>query len=154
MTIYASKSKCGFFTSLLHSEIPTDAVEISGEYHNELMYMQSQGKIIDWSGDLPVAIDPPAPTFEQEVQFYRNAAQQHLDNVARQAGYDDIKTAVTYAEEPAIPVFQQQGKALRAWRSVVWAFAYDLLDKVSKGEVQKPSMEEFVALLPTVNWEV
>ena len=76
------------------------------------------------------------------------AAQQAMDSQARALGYDSAATAVTYAEEPAVPRFQEEGRAIRAWRSKVWAFAYDLLDKVKAGSVAVPTVDEFLSQMP------
>ena len=62
MTIYASKQNRGFYDSGIHETIPGDAVEISQEYHAELMQVQASGKVIDWSGDVPVAVEPQGPS--------------------------------------------------------------------------------------------
>lgn len=61
MILY-SKSRQGFFDTAIHSVLPSDAVEISQSSYDALMHSQSTGKMIDWSGDAPVAIDPPAPS--------------------------------------------------------------------------------------------
>ena len=49
------------------------------------------------------------------------AVQGHLDSTAKAHGYDNVMTAVSYADEPAVAKFQADGKAFRAWRSKVWA---------------------------------
>ncbi len=80
-----------------------------------------------------------------------DAIQAHLDDAARALGYDDIKSAVTYAEEPAVPKFQQEGQAFRAWRSLVWAHCYGVLEAVQAGERGIPSVEELLAELPQLS---
>lgn len=61
--MYYSKSTGGFYDTAIHGDnIPSDAVEISREYHAELMQAQTSGKIIDWSGDMPVAVEPQGPS--------------------------------------------------------------------------------------------
>lgn len=92
----------------------------------------------------------PAPTTEQLVSEFRASIQRHLDAAAVTAGYDDIKTAVTYAEEPAVPKFQAEGQAFRAWRSVVWDYSYAQLDAVLAGEREQPTIEAFLAELPAL----
>lgn len=94
---------------------------------------------------------PPALTAEQKKQAVIEMVQAHLDAAAKAYGYDDIKSAVTYADEPAVAVFQTQGVALRAWRSLVWEKCYALLAQVEAGEIAEPSGEEFIALLPSLN---
>lgn len=82
--------------------------------------------------------------------MFRSAIQQHLDAAAVEAGYDDIKTAVTYAEEPAVPKFQAEGQAFREWRSLCWAYGYSQLDAVEAGERPKPTVEALIAELPAL----
>jgi hypothetical protein len=55
---------------------------------------------------------------------------------------------VTYADEPAVPRFQEEGRRLRAWRSLVWAKCYDMLDQVQRGDVPIPTEAEVLAALP------
>ncbi len=148
MAIYASKSKKGFYDDSIHSALPDDALEISQEYHAELLAAQSAGKVISWNGDLPTAEDPPALSFEQEVVVFKTAIQAHMDAAAKASGYDDIKTAVTYAEEPSVAKFQAEGQAFRAWRSLVWAYGYEQLALVASGGRTKPTVAELVAELP------
>ncbi|RED07004.1 hypothetical protein [Ectopseudomonas oleovorans] len=81
---------------------------------------------------------------------FERAIQGHLDAAAKSRGYDSIATAVSYAEEPAVPRFQEDGKAMRAWRSLVWAYAYQELDKVKAGKREIPTLDAFLAELPAL----
>lgn len=98
--------------------------------------------------EAPAPAEPVPPTPEEKQAALRAHVQEYMDAMARALGYDDIKTAVTYAEEPAVPRFQNEGRALRAWRSMVWAASYDLLDRVQKGEAEEPTLEALPDLLP------
>lgn len=91
---------------------------------------------------------PPEPSSEERLEALRNLVQEYLDAMARAWGYDDIRSAVTYAEEPAVPRFQAEGKALRAWRSMVWSACYELLARVQAGDLDEPSGDELIGLLP------
>jgi hypothetical protein len=92
--------------------------------------------------------EPHAPTREERAAALRSEVQKHLDLTAVAHGYDDIKTAVTYAEEPAVPRFQAEGRAFRAWRSLVWDFCYSLQDKVAAGLADEPTLDELLPMLP------
>lgn len=71
--MFYSKSTGGFYTREIHGDnIPTDAVEITDEYHAELMDGQSAGKIIDWSGSTPVLTDIPLPSNEELASIARS----------------------------------------------------------------------------------
>lgn len=87
---------------------------------------------------------PPPPT----VKEMEDAVQSHLDVTASKAGYDNIYTACTYAEEPAVPKFETEGKALRAWRSLVWAYCHQVLADVEGGRRPAPSIAELISELP------
>lgn len=90
----------------------------------------------------------PEPSPEQIKASLREAIQCHLDATARQYGYDSMLTAVSYATEPAIPKFQQEGKALSAWRSQVWAYALPQLDAIEAGERPQPTAYALIEELP------
>lgn len=129
--------------------IPPDAVEISDEYHAELLSGQQTGKIIAAGEDgYPVLLDPPPPTLEQAIKQYERAVQGHMDAAAKAAGYDDIKTAVTYADEPVVTRFHLEGAAFRAWRSLCWDYCYAQLDAVQAGRRTTPTVDEFLVELP------
>ncbi len=80
-----------------------------------------------------------------ELAEYGAALDAHLNTEARKLGYDDIKSAVTYADEPAVAKFQDEGKALRAWRSLCYAAGYAAL-----GADPKPTIEGFLSGLPVL----
>jgi len=121
------------------------------------------GQFARWDGrawaleDIPVAPQAPEPapqpepepqTPEQVQKAFEDAIQLHMDNAASTFGYDDIKSAVTYAEEPAVPKFQLEGCGFRAWRSLVWAYAYEQLALVQNGEREQPTIADFILELP------
>lgn len=95
-------------------------------------------------------VPEPDPYFSISVVVRNCVAriQEHMDSVARQYGYDDIATAVTYAEEPAVPKFQAEGKAFRAWRSITWSMAYAYMAEVEAGTKPLCTPEEAVAMVP------
>lgn len=99
-----------------------------------------------------VPVDPPAPplTEAQRIANLRIEVQRHLDAAAAGMGYDDMRTAVTYAEEPTVLKFQNEGKALRAWRSLVWAKCYEVLTAWNAKEIAEPTREELIAMLPVL----
>lgn len=97
-------------------------------------------------GQLPAQVQR---TPEAIVGDYTQAVQAHLDRVAQSWGYDDIYTAATYAEEPAVPKFQREAKALRAWRSEVWAACAQGLADVEAGRIPWPEPAALLAWLPT-----
>mgnify|MGYP001384020529 FL=1 len=96
--------------------------------------------------EIDAHLNPP-PTAERIIAQYEARVQRCLDEQARALGYDDIKTAVTYAEESAVEKFQQEGQALRRLRSLAWERCYEILNAVQAGERSIPTEEELIAEL-------
>lgn len=96
----------------------------------------------------PSSPQVPEPTFEERMKALQDGVQGQLDAIARAYGYDGIVSAVSYADEPAVPRFQREGLALRAWRSLVWAACYELLAEVQSGDRGEPTWDEVLAALP------
>lgn len=69
MTIFASAETQGFYTPDAHGlqHLPPDAVEITDGLHAELLAAPR----IDWTGPLPVAAEPLAPTAEALANLRR-----------------------------------------------------------------------------------
>jgi hypothetical protein len=96
--------------------------------------------------EAPPEPDPETP--EQTKVRMARALQALLDNTAQAQDFDNIFTAVTYADEPAVARFQIQGAALRTWRSLVWAAGYEVMDAVLAGERPIPTEAELLAEMP------
>lgn len=96
-------------------------------------------------GNTPLPI--PKPSRESVVKGYVDAIQLYMDKEAQQHGYDSVHTAVSYAEESSVLKFQDEGKAFRAWRSLCWAYCYNLLDKYQEIE-DAPTIQEIIGNLP------
>lgn len=151
--MFYSKTTGGFYDLRIHGDnIPTDAVEITTAEHQALLKGQSAGKrIVAGPTGAPSLADPLPPTAEQQVAAYTAAVQRHLDAEARALGYDSIASAVTYADEPAVPKFQSEGQAFRAWRSLVWAHCYAVLDAVQAGNIPMPTADDLIGGLPALS---
>lgn len=131
--IFYSPANRGFYTDEIQHAIPSDAIPIDEDTHQYLLQGLQQGKTIITQGQRLILIDLCAMSETLQVQI-ADAVQEVLNKTAMQFGYDSIFTAVTYAEEPAIPKFQREGQALRAWRSRVWATCYSILEDVKAGK--------------------
>ena len=158
---YAFKSNPGFgFVQVgqeyLYPEgsIPVDAIQITDEQHNDFLNKQATGEnnsfdIVDGKW---VYTAPPPLTAEEQAAVIQNelvAAIQHfMDTKAQTKGYDNILSAVTYADEPSMPAFQHDGIIFRAWRSQVWAYCYAQLDAVKTGTRAVPTSEQLISELP------
>lgn len=132
------------------------AIEITDDQYLQALEGMLTGLVVTIDGGFKISppvpeADPepdPEPTTEQLIERFSSVIQEHMDVAARLAGYDDIKTAVTYADEPSVPKFEAEGKALRAWRSLIWAYGYEQIAAVQSGERVLPTPEELIAELP------
>ncbi len=88
---------------------------------------------------------------EDRERVLRAKLTLYLDTIAIGvgSGYNSMDEAVSYAEEPAVPRYQAEGRALRAWRSRLW-FAFDeLLPQLESGAVDWPASDfELFDMLP------
>ena len=168
MTTFYSRSTGGFYNTAINGaltlldesgeevpnpncKIPDDRVEIEDDYRVTLLQAQSAGlRIIPDENGFPTAAQLPPPTDDEIKRAYSNAVQAHMNGAARARGYDSIASAISYAEEPAVAKFQNEGKAFRAWRSLCWEYCYEQLDLVLAGEREQPTIEAFIAELPAL----
>ncbi|MCE0912969.1 MULTISPECIES: hypothetical protein [unclassified Pseudomonas] len=125
-----------------------ELMEITLNEYQALFRAQSAGKVIATMDGRPTAIEPPPLTWEQRKNGYLAAVQQFMDKAAQTAGYSDIKDAISYAEEAAVPKFQAEALAFRAWRSLSWAYCYEQLEVIEHGRREAPTSVEFVTELP------
>ncbi|WP_296258454.1 MULTISPECIES: hypothetical protein [unclassified Pseudomonas] len=99
------------------------------------------------SAPVPNAVQEPV---DAVIARYESAVQTVLDAAARQRGYDNLFTAISYADEPAVPRFQADGQAFRRWRSLVWDYAHTDLNAVLAGEKPQPDLDAFLSGLPAL----
>lgn len=89
MAIYASKSTKGFYDDSIHASIPADAVEISAEFHMELLNGQSTGSTIDFDtvDGYPVLVVPAAPSLAQRQNGVWNSIKNKRDEITQKGGF-------------------------------------------------------------------
>ena len=118
--------------------------------------MYLDGELVDFGPRPSLAhfMDPATRTWEivqtdaEKIEAVRVRLQRVMDDAARALGYDDIKTAITYADEPAVPKFQGEGQAFRTWRSLVWDACY--AHPAMSGNAPIPTPDEAEALMPAL----
>tara|TARA_R110000772_G_scaffold268703_1_gene397728 strand:- start:431 stop:856 length:426 start_codon:yes stop_codon:yes gene_type:complete len=93
------------------------------------------------------AYDHAAFVAAGKVKVFTELVQNHLNSVARESGYDDIFTAISYATS-SHATRGPQGVAFRDWRDTVWDTCNVLLGTWQTGGTE-PTLEEVLAALPT-----
>lgn len=128
MNLFYSAATGGFHSSDLQ-EPPSDAVPITAERHAELLQAQAEGLCIVAGPDgQPQAVPRQrrAPSRDELLRYLQVDMSVHLNRAAQALGYDSMASAVSYAEDDTVPVWQAEGRALRAWRSTCWSTFYGL----------------------------
>ena len=148
--MFYSKSTGGFYDHAIHgNNIPTDAVKISHEEYQYLLEGQALGKTIGSNSQgFPILKDPEPLSAEQMITSIIAAVQAHMDKKAKEYGYGDLQSAVTYADEPAVARFQEEGRAFRAWRSIVWDRCIQMLEDFKAGKIQVSGKAQVIEMLP------
>jgi hypothetical protein len=101
-----------------------------------------------------VAVDSapttPAPmSFALKSAIWRSDVATHANTVAVANGYDSMDEAVSYANEAAVPKYQIEGRALRAWRSRLWSAFDVLMTRIEMGKEAEPAnRDDLLARLP------
>lgn len=106
------------------------------------------------------ALHPPYVPTPEEQEYaiqkkYTRLIQSILDNEAYKLGYtgEDEKVAgacnsVCTYNDTGVQKFDDEGRAFRKWRSAVWAKGYEILALVKAREIDIPSEEELIEMLP------
>lgn len=118
MTIFAAASTKAFYDSNVNTVIPEDAIEISPEYHKELLDGQSAGKVISWDESGHPYLTEFELNLEQKSELGRNwrdieliktdsLVSRHRDEVE-----EGIETTLTADQYKQLQTYRRQ---LRDW---------------------------------------
>ena len=82
----------------------------------------------------------------------QTAVQAVLDRKAKEKNYDNGFAVASYALSTNDTFRSDAGKFI-AWRDAVWAKCYQILDAYKAGEIEMPSVENVIAVLPELEWD-
>ena len=82
---------------------------------------------------------------------FQSAIQTHVDQAAVAKLYNDGNALAGYVNS-TVPQWSSEAQAFVAWRDAVWLYAYAELDKVQTGQRPVPTVDEFLAELPEIEW--
>jgi len=109
---------------------------------------------IGWTFTGTEVVPPPEPerTPEEIKAAIISETQARLDIFAMTRGYDDIKSAVTYAGCP-VPKFDVEARYCRDIRALTWAALYTVMAEVESGQRPMPTgYSDIASALPTLEW--
>lgn len=117
--MFTSKSTRGFYDASIHALMPDDVIEITAEYHADMLAGQAEGQVISWGDDgYPVLMDSPPPSSAEVAAIERAwrdsqlaatdaTVTRHRDEV--EEGSPTTLTPAQYAD------LQAYRRALRNW---------------------------------------
>ncbi len=94
----------------------------------------------------------PNLTKEQLINDYQQSLQDHIDIKAQEKDYLDGNSCASYANS-TISEWSNQAHIFIAWRDACWQYAYVVLNNYRDNVENSPSIDEFIANAPTINWE-
>jgi len=84
------------------------------------------------------------------VADYVDAMTVLFDTTAQQRRYDNHVTCALRAGYPG--PFQAEGMAFAQWMDNCNAKGYSILEQVTAGTLEQPTVSEYLAMLPTLEW--
>jgi len=115
-------------------------------YNLELHATSGTLEEITEAADLLATYDFQAGVIKDVKNRFETGIQKYLNVVAKEAGYDDIISACSFAAV-ANP-YQADSISFLEWRGAVWTYAFKQVDKVATGKRDQPTLAELVAELP------
>lgn len=88
---------------------------------------------------------------EMVYDIIRDNVQLMLDRKAQEKNYDNGFALSTYSNS-TIPTFKEEAKKYIEWRDKCWMVCYGLLDKYQRGEIERPTVDDVMNQMPTLEW--
>jgi hypothetical protein len=101
--------------------------------------------------DITTASEKAFAVRAQRLAAFKSAFDAHLDLVAQQRQYDSRVTIVGYIASTN-PQWAAEANAFAAWRDGALGYMFDQLTAVEAGEIAAPSIEDFIAGMPAIEW--
>lgn len=111
--------------SHIEEEVVFVAVGNDSEPHGRALFCRALDGEFGPIGEYVDVVTDVRPTL---VTRLRASVVMLLDEKARELKFESFADALTYVDEPAVPLYQEQARALRSWRSVVWKSVEDTID--------------------------
>lgn len=138
--------------AIIKDGVVINIAEAAAEFAVEQGWVVAPGAAIGDTYDAGAgAFTPPpaaVPTEAEVIAGYMAAVQERMDTTAVSFGYDNLLSVISYAEEPSVARYRNEGLAFRAWRSQCWAKCESVLAAVRAGLRVAPTNAELIAELP------
>lgn len=121
--------------------------------YNGFRYFNPAPEILTAAGFVEETIEEPEVPISAQLKEYEDAVQAHLDSVAQYRGYDNTYTCLSYLNS-SDPTWNAESHAFNLWRDSVWHKCHELLNKYQAGELEPITVEQLIAQLPEINWNL
>lgn len=95
-------------------------------------------------------IAPYVPSRSEVIATYTAALTRHLDETAQSKRYDDRISCMARAGFSG--PFQAEATAFAIWADTCNALGYQIMAEVLAGQRELPTIDEFLALMPEMEW--
>lgn len=135
------------------------------KYFNEInqgkIKLQDDGQgpyIKEWN--VPNVPSPDSTTLQQwelEATLLKfksdaqNLIESHIEQTAKQRGYDNGFTCATYVSS-TIPTWKAEAETFIQWRDTIWSWAFNYLAQIESGQIAIPSLEDIQANISQITW--
>lgn len=147
-TIDAGGRATGFYSDDVHELVPPDAVAVDEDSY--LAWIKDT-RTQRWDGGALVSCDPPAPP-PPALTDYQRAIEALVDATARERSYSSAVSCASYVASTNA-AWRAEAEAFVAWRDAVYTAAFAALAAVDGG-APAPSIADFIAALPVIEWPV
>jgi hypothetical protein len=104
----------------------------------------TQNQIDSWMQD-------PAILAANSFALVVNKLDTYINQVARDRQYNSADSLCSYIGCPNTQ-WNQEAIVFQAWRTQVWEYAFEIKTRVDQGQIPLPTIEEFFASLPVIQW--
>lgn len=95
------------------------------------------------------AWDAAAPS--RMIEQFTDALEVEIDTVAAQRSYSSGVSCASYKDSTSTQ-WAAEATVFIAWRDSCYVYAYDYLAKAQDGTIPSPTIDDFIAGLPAINW--
>lgn len=85
------------------------------------------------------------------IKQYTAALKLHFDTIAQTRDYDNQQSCASYVSSTNL-LWKDEAIAFVAWRDIVWEEAYTILAQVESGQIEPPTIADFIAQMPLIDW--
>jgi len=104
----------------------------------------TQQDIDQWNADTGINLQ----YLQSQIEYL---LRKIVESKPVEKGYDSIATLSSYITSSNAQ-WKAEAEAFIAWRDSLFAFAYSELNQVQTGQIQPPSIDEFISSLPSLVW--